>query len=1061
MKVKQLNKLTEAMIVRQQVLTESCRGLTNEQAYVVNRIYKEFTPLIEAVLTQDQINNIFKGVEQGATSGGNNRTMIGKGVDVAKEVNKVMDQVGLWLQDTAPVQFFDKKFEELKTKIKGGLGEDSKTMGYINALGQAAKDNPGTTAAIIGILTVVAGLVGSPAAATLVAYTLRAGVDLIKGEKLSTAIGHGLKTAAITWLTGKAFELVKDAVIAVADKLADLIKITSDITPLNDVIGNVNMNVNVNGQSYINVTEMPMLKADYTQLDGLKQSFYNAMPPGGNGADAAAALQAFNSKLAELTTAEYAQTVADAAASAGADGSALVFTGYDAVRDGMNQVGDAITALAQGAAAGASAMPNNADASTTPNTTPNNTTEPQGTTLDTDAGKTQTGPGNRQVDDIVQFGAKGDPSNARWTGEEGKEWEIVGGAVFDRFIDDPTNDRMNNIQRDTSSKMNKLFIDKDNAKKLFTLEGKRIARGQHRAVFEGIQYIYEEPSLLAKIQQGATNVLGKLAVKGGNLTNKVTADKLQQAWVKAGSPMDSDDIMDFLTKQGVDKNVAGSTFDSLSIPRAQTAQKKPAPAPTQPQPAPAPDATATTPDATATDATATTPATPATPDATAATTPTTGSETPAGPAASTSSIFSDFNRLRQAWQTFSDSGDNKIPMQVKGVLGDILKTAFNTVESRRILNNKLIKLTEAKARIDHPEDLVFEEGADGAMRALNAIKHAAVDPKSNTVKWDGTPAIIFGRDEEGFIMTDKAGFGAKKYDGMSRSAKMFRDMIYNRKPDDQGRLEYSTQIAKLYPMLEKLVPAKFRGFIQGDIMWMSKPEVHDGVIEIQPLKVKYKIDPTSDLGKKIKASNAGIVVHSYFTDRAEDEPRAMTPAEIEALKSSPGLVVLSPVMQIKSAPFEMAQSDVQAIENEIEKSRASIDKLLDSFSVSALKISNLADIFKSFLNFKAGIGEHGPSGKEFIDWLKDPSRSKLTTNKIQNVLDHIGKNKGGFVAVFKIANMLVDLKYKLKDQLDSHASQGAAVTASVREHPGHEGFVADTPHGKIKLVNRPVFMKKV
>lgn len=1056
MKIKQLNKLTEALIVRQQVLTESCKGLTNEQAYVVNRIYKEFSPLVEAVLTQDQINNIFKGIEQGATAGGNNRTMVGKGVDVAKEVNKIMDQVGTWLQDTAPVQFFDKKFEELKTKIKSGLGEDSKTMGYINALGQAAKDNPGTTAAVIGLLTVVAGLVGSPAAATLVAYTLRSGVSLVKGEKLSTAVGQGLKTAAITWLTGKAFELVKDAVIAVADNLADLIGITTNITPINDVVGNVNMNVKVDGTDYINVPNMPMLQADYTQLDGLKQAFYDAMPPGGNGADAAAALQAFNAKLAEFTTAEYAQKVTEAMA--GADTSTLAFTTYDTVRDGMNQVGDAVTALAQGVAAGASAMPNSTDATTTPDTT--TTPEPQGTTLDTDAGKEQSGPGNRKVNDIVQFGAKGEPSNARWTGEEGKEWEIIGGSLFNRIINDPSTDRMNNIQRDTSSKMHKLFVDKDSAKRLFTLEGRRLARGQQRAVFEGIQYIYEEPNLLAKIQQGATNLLGKLAVKGGNLTNKVTADKLQQAWVKAGKPMDSDDIMDFLVKQGVDKNVAGSTFDSLSIPRTQPAQKKPAPTPDTSTTPATPDATVT-PDATpATDTTATPDATaPATPDATATTTPAT--DTPAEPAAPTGSIFSDFNRLRTAWQQFSDSGDNKLPIQVKGVLGDILKTAFNTVESRRILNNKLIKLTEAKARIDHPEDLVFEEGADGAMRALNAIKHAAVDPKSNSVKWDGTPAIIFGRDEDGFIMTDKAGFGAKKYDGMARSAKMFRDMIYNRKPDEQGRLEYSTQIAKLYPMLEKLVPAKFRGFIQGDIMWMSKPEVHDGAIEIQPLKVKYTIDPSSDLGKKIKASNAGIVVHSYFTDRAEDEPRAMTPAEIEALKPSPGLVVLSPMMQVKSAPFEMAQSDIQVIENEIEKSRAGINKLLDSFSVSALKISNLSDIFKSFLNYKAGIGEHGPSGKEFLEWLKDPSRSKLTTNKIQNVLDHISKNKAGFTAVFKIANMLVELKYRLKDQLDAHASQGAAVTASVREHPGHEGFVADTPHGKIKLVNRPVFMKKV
>jgi len=1032
MKIKQLNKLTEAMINSRRILAESCEGLTPEQAYVVNRMYNEFRPLMEKVLTQAEIDNIFKGIEQGATAGGNNRTMIGKGVDVAKEVNKVMDQVGLWLQQTAPVQFFDKKFEDLKAKVKNGLGgDDSKVVQYINALGQAAKDNPGTTAAIIGLLTVVAGLATGPGGATLVAYTLRAGVDLVKGEKLSTAVGHGLKTAAITWLTGKAFELVKNAVIAVADNLADLIGITTNITPINDVVGNVNMNVNVNGQNYIDVSNVPMLKADYTQLDGLKQAFYDAMPPGGNGADAASALQAFNAKLAELTTAEYAQKVAEAAA--GVDTSTLAFTGYDAIRDGMNQVGDAIVAVAQGTAAGISAMPGK-DGEEKP------AEEPKGTTLDLDAGKEESGPGNRKVGDIVQFGAKGDPSNARWTGEEGREWEILGGALFDKYIDDPSKDRMNNIQRDTSTPVHKLFIDKDSAKKLFTLENRKIARGQQRSIFEAVQYIYEEPSLLAKIQQGATNVLNKLAVKGGNLTNKITADKLQQAWVKAGKPMDSDDIMDFLVKQGVDKNVAASTFDSLSIPRAQPAPK-PAPAPT---PAPA-----------ATPAPAETPA-PA-PAETPAPAP---AETPA-PAASTASIFSDFKRLRAAWQAFSDSGENKMPMQVKALLGDMLKTVFNTVESRRVLNNKLIKLTEAKARIDHPEDLVFEEGADGALRALNAIKHAAVDPKSNTVKWDGTPAIIFGRDEEGFIMTDKAGFGAKKYDGMARSAKMFRDMIYNRKPDEQGRLEYSTQIAKLYPMLEKLVPVKFRGFIQGDIMWMSKPEVHDGVIEIQPLKVKYTIDPSSDLGKKIKASNAGIVVHSYFTDRAEEEPRAMTPAEIGALKNSPGLVVLSPVMQVKSAPFEIALSDVQAIESEIEKSRASIDKLLDSFSISALKISNLADIFKSFLNYKAGIGEHGLTGKEFLEWLKDPSRSKLTANKIQNVLDHIAKNKAGFTAVFKIANMLVEMKYRLKDQLDAHASQGAAVTASVREHPGHEGFVADTPHGKIKLVNRPVFMKKV
>ena len=35
-------------------------------------------------------------------------------------------------------------------------------------------------------------------------------------------------------------------------------------------------------------------------------------------------------------------------------------------------------------------------------------------------------------------------------------------------------------------------------------------------------------------------------------------------------------------------------------------------------------------------------------------------------------------------------------------------------------------ITEAKARIDHPEDLVFDEGTSGAKKALAAIKRCLV-----------------------------------------------------------------------------------------------------------------------------------------------------------------------------------------------------------------------------------------------------------------------------------------------------------------------------------------------
>ena len=78
-------------------------------------------------------------------------------------------------------------------------------------------------------------------------------------------------------------------------------------------------------------------------------------------------------------------------------------------------------------------------------------------------------------------------------------------------------------------------------------------------------------------------------------------------------------------------------------------------------------------------------------------------------------------------------------------------------------------LKEAEARIQHAEDVIFWEGSAGAMRVLQSLRNMAKDDHKNvTLKWDGSPALIFGRDEQGeFVFTDKSGFGAKGYDGKS------------------------------------------------------------------------------------------------------------------------------------------------------------------------------------------------------------------------------------------------------------------------------------------------------
>jgi len=73
----------------------------------------------------------------------------------------------------------------------------------------------------------------------------------------------------------------------------------------------------------------------------------------------------------------------------------------------------------------------------------------------------------------------------------------------------------------------------------------------------------------------AAGAVGNWArTKGKNLTTKVTADKLQSAWKKAGSPTDSDEVAQVLQQAGVSPEVINQIYTSMKIPTS-TAQTPP------------------------------------------------------------------------------------------------------------------------------------------------------------------------------------------------------------------------------------------------------------------------------------------------------------------------------------------------------------------------------------------------------------------------------------------------------------------------------------------------------
>jgi hypothetical protein len=103
--------------------------------------------------------------------------------------------------------------------------------------------------------------------------------------------------------------------------------------------------------------------------------------------------------------------------------------------------------------------------------------------------------------------------------------------------------------------------------------GHRLSEGQVYLVFKQVCTTNDTFIAEGKLLEGPLDAIKGLAGKamdkartvGTNLTTKVTADKLNSAWQKAGSPTDSEELKKFLTSQGVDAGVVDTVYKTLKI----------------------------------------------------------------------------------------------------------------------------------------------------------------------------------------------------------------------------------------------------------------------------------------------------------------------------------------------------------------------------------------------------------------------------------------------------------------------------------------------------------------
>ena len=359
----------------------------------------------------------------------------------------------------------------------------------------------------------------------------------------------------------------------------------------------------------------------------------------------------------------------------------------------------------------------------------------------------------------------------------------------------------------------------------------------------------------------------------------------------------------------------------------------------------------------------------------------------------------------------------------------------------RIVNRGYVALVEAEEAgvggrakgIEHLEDLVFRRGTQGISDALEIVKQSTESPKTITAKWDGKPAVIFGRKPATgeFVLTDGSGFEAKGYDGLATSPRMMADIQRTRSGD---RTELINLYAQLFPVLEAALPANFRGYVKGDLLYMNTPPEIAGNYVFRPNTIEYKIPAKSALGQRIGNSTIGIAIHSMYGDVGD----ARQPLKGVTFNPVPGLMLERPATPTAIATDSNLEKQLR---NLVRTDGAAINTLFNPAELRTHKITDLAKLCVDFINTKVGSPLNGATLlPEFGEWLQ----TRVTSQKFRNIVEYLqspSSNTSALAAAFSAFLLLHDLKMNILKQADT-------------QHPGQEGWVMATPAGYAKAVNR-------
>ena len=377
--------------------------------------------------------------------------------------------------------------------------------------------------------------------------------------------------------------------------------------------------------------------------------------------------------------------------------------------------------------------------------------------------------------------------------------------------------------------------------------------------------------------------------------------------------------------------------------------------------------------------------------------------------------------------------------------------------------------------LEHLEDDLFNNGYEGGKNALaflaslrDMLSATGTGNTKVTVKWDGAPAIVCGKDpNDQFFVGTKSVFNK----GQPKIGY------------DHDLIDYHYETSPVKDVLHKCYDAfkelPIKGVLQGDLLYTKTPPLitmnGKRCYKFKPNTIVYCVEKDTPLGKKVGVSTFGIVFHTKYSGTSVEDMSASFGVDVSGLQKNPDVAVFSAEFQNVNGVANLTVSDKQKLNSQILIAKREMDKARPFLRVLGIKTMDYAPLFKVYFNqvirsgkipstsaaMAAGYGNFiDMKYKTEIAKKKTEKTQKAWDNKRQESLKYLNTNKTAVLSAFSSFKSIISAKEIVLNKLKKIEGVGTFI----EDENGYrvtspEGFVAIKDGTAIKLVDRLEFSR--